>query len=91
MIRRASSRDLSNTFFTRLRSCRVIVIMAIFLSDDEIYAGLCSIKPGFINFAWELSFLLYRVSIELRVISVVSQGHVCDLDPAAKRVAGVSV
>jgi len=47
MFKRASSRDISNTFFIRPRRTKVIVIIAIDLSDDWIYAGLCSIKPSF--------------------------------------------
>ena len=64
--------------------------MAIVLSDDWIYAGVCSSKPGFINFAWN-PLCLYLIIIELRVVIVISQRHVSDLDPPAMRVAGVSV
>jgi hypothetical protein len=64
--------------------------MAIDLSDDWIYAGLCSSKLDFINFAWKL-FCLYLIIVELRVVIVISQRHVSDLGPPAMRVAGVSV
>ena len=64
--------------------------MTIDLSDNWIYAGVCGIKPRFIDFAWKL-FCLYRISIELKVVIVASQRHASDLDPTAMRVAGVSV